>query len=534
LVPTIESILQQDYPNIECNVVDGGSTDDTIEVLRCYKERIKWVSEPDNGSADAINKGWRMSKGEILAWLNADDVWVVPDAVSKVVAYLEAHPEVDVVYGDCGAIDVEGNLIGMSYVHEWDLEYAVKYCDHCIPQPAAFIRRRILEKVGWLDANFIIMDKDLWYRIGLIGTIRYVPILLAHARSHTSFWHSKSYLVAADCVQIINKFFDNPDLPIKFRNIRPRAISNSYLRGIYYAWVGRHWKTVFSYALRATVADPTNARSAFRCLRGYVVRGLRENSQSRWADIALTSLYLPARVLRKVKNWLKGVDRPSIPNLLGDRDIEWSWVTSQIPSGCGEALDFGPGGGHLGLVAARRGFSVTAVDLEPVEWPYVDPRLRFIRGDILKIPLPKEHFDVIINCSTVEHVGLAGRYGVTENRTNGDLEAMARLKELMKGGGVMLLTIPLGRDAVFAPLCRVYGEERLPRLLDGYTVKKEEFWVKDQENRWVLCDRETALKFKAAAGSSNPLQSVYALGCFVLKKPERERPGDGGISPTAY
>ena len=229
------------------------------------------------------------------------------------------------------------------------------------------------------------------------------------------------------------------------------------------------------------------------------------------------------RSLRRVKRRLFLVDTrssnaQSIPNLLGDRDIEWSYVASQMPSGPGEALDFGTGGSPLALMAAQRDFNVTAVDLEPVQWPYVHPRLRFIQGDVLKLPLPKEHFDLIINCSTVEHVGLAGRYGVTENRPDGDLEAMAHLRELMKPGGVMLLTVPVGQDAVFAPLCRVYGAQRLPCLLDGFIVEKETYWVKDNENRWVMCDQATALNFKASAGSWDAMQNVYALGCFVLKR----------------
>jgi SAM-dependent methyltransferase len=210
------------------------------------------------------------------------------------------------------------------------------------------------------------------------------------------------------------------------------------------------------------------------------------------------------------------------PNLIGDRDIEWSWISSQMPAGSGEALDFGTGGSHLSLIAAQRGFNVTAVDLETIHWPYVHPGLRFIQGDILKLPLPLKHFDLVINCSTIEHVGLVGRYSVTENRPDGDLEAMARLRELMKPNGVMLLTIPVGQDAVFAPLCRIYGALRLPKLLNGYMVEKEMFWVKDSQNRWIMCDKETALNFKASAGSWNPLKNVYALGCFVLRRPKSE------------
>jgi SAM-dependent methyltransferase len=460
-----------------------------------------------------------MSKGEILAWLNADDVWEVPDAVRRAVTYLQAHPEVDVVYGDCGSIDAGGNLRGMSYLHEWDLEYAVEHCDHCIPQPAAFIRRAILERVGWLDTNLIIMDRDLWYRIGLIGTIRHMPVLLAYARDHPSYWHSKSQLVAANCVQIIRKFFRTPDLPPRFHLMKRRAVSNSYVRGMQYAWIGRHWKTIVAYALRAVLADPTNARTAASHLKGYAAGSAEECGTAWWLNMGLELLNFPRRALRRAHSWLSELDRPRTPNLLGDRDIEWSWVASQIPFGPGEALDFGPGGSHLGLIAAQRGFNVTAVDLEHVHWPYLHPQLRLIRGDILRLPLPRDRFDLVINCSTVEHVGLAGRYGVVEGRPDGDLEAMARLQDLMKPGAIMLLTIPAGHDGVFAPLCRVYGKERLPRLLKGFIVEKEEFWVKDEKNRWVPCDREVALSFQASANSWDPLRNVYALGCYVLRKP---------------
>ena len=127
---------------------------------------------------------------------------------------------------------------------------------------------------------------------------------------------------------------------------------------------------------------------------------------------------------------------------------------------------------------------------------------------------------MVINCSTVEHVGLIGRYDVAEDRPDGDLEAMALLRRLLKPGGRMVLTIPLGQDAVFAPLCRVYGAERLPRLLQGYEVEKESYWVKDEGNRWAPCDRRAACDFKASAGSWDALQNIYALGGFVLRRPK--------------
>ena len=518
LQPTIESVLQQDYPHIECIVVDGGSTDETVAILKCYEDRISWISEPDDGHADAINKGWQMSKGEVLAWLNADDVWAVPDAVREAVAYLSENPEVDLVYGDCGSIDAEGNLVGMSYLHQWDLAYAVEHCDHCIPQPAAFIRRQILEKVGWLDKSFFQKkDHELWLRIGVAGNIKYLPRVLAHARNTKGLsFHGKT--AAPACIQVTKKFYSIPDIPNELRSKKRRSMSNSYLKGTHYAFAGgRHWKMILTYCLHAACTDPTNLPKTLRSLRYYMAIGAKKKRALWWLHILIESISFPYGLLQRTKRQLKMSKAHAIPNLLGDTDIEWSWLASQMPSGPGEALVLSSGGSHHGLIAAQRGFKVTAVDLKQDQWPYVHPEVRFIRGDILKLPLPANHFDLIINCSTVERVGLAGRYGVNEDRSEEDLEAMTCIKELMKCGGIMLLIVPVGKDAVFAPF-RVYGTERLPRLLEGFTVEQEVFWVKDSQNRWIVSKKDTALNSEAWAGSLDPLENFYGLGCFVLKR----------------
>ncbi len=235
-------------------------------------------------------------------------------------------------------------------------------------------------------------------------------------------------------------------------------------------------------------------------------------------------VYLPNRVFRILRGLRRRLSPKSIQNLLGDRDVEWSFCAANMPNGPGESLDFGCGGSYMGLVAARRGFRVTAVDLSRVSWPYSHPNLSFIQGDVLTLDLPKRHYDLVINCSSVEHVGLVGRYGVTEERPDGDLETMVLLNGLMKPGGIMLLTVPVGQDAVLAPLHRVYGRNRLPRLLTEYVIEYNEFWVKDVKNRWAACDKATALESVAYTNERDPLQSSYALGCFVLRKPEHETP----------
>jgi glycosyltransferase involved in cell wall biosynthesis len=276
LVPTIESILEQNYPYLECIVVDGGSMDGTNEILKSYGDRIQWVSEPDEGHADAINKGWHMSRGEILAWLNADDVYATPDTVRIAVQYLQAHPEADVVYGRCGAIDPEGRQTGMSYWHEFDLLYAVRYCDHCIPQPASFIRRSILEQVGWLDTSFYQKkDHELWLRIGLVGQIHWIPDILAHAREHPDNLGHRGDTSADACVQLTEKFFTNPDLPPEFSRIRHEALSNAHIRGLIYAWEGGHHvlKTL-SFLVRAVALYPPNIGRATATATSVIVSDL--------------------------------------------------------------------------------------------------------------------------------------------------------------------------------------------------------------------------------------------------------------------
>jgi len=184
--------------------------------------------------------------------------------------------------------------------------------------------------------------------------------------------------------------------------------------------------------------------------------------------------------------------------------------------GPGRLLDFGASEGSLSIVAAQRGFNVLALDLGMEKFAWKHPQVEFLQGDLLKMDLPMESFDVILNCSAVEHVGLTGRYGVAAEETDGDLAAMERFSALLKASGRMLLTIPCGLDAAIPPWHRVYGEKRLPKLLKGFDIAAEEFWVKHADNRWHPCDRATALSFAPTGHPSDPTLCSYALGCFVL------------------
>jgi SAM-dependent methyltransferase len=234
-------------------------------------------------------------------------------------------------------------------------------------------------------------------------------------------------------------------------------------------------------------------------------------------------VYLPAwlyPVARRVGRALVPTPKRRIPSLWGDRDVECSFIGGNLPPGPGTALDFGSGPGLLSLLAALSGYQVTALDLQSLEdqIPWRHPSVKFAVGDVLELKLPENHFDVVLNCSAIEHVGLAGKYTVTEQRDDGDLEAMARMRTAMKTDGRMFLTTPIGLDVVFAPDFRVYGEKRLPRLLSGFTVEKESYWKKDQADRWVPCERAEALSSPPSADLVQPFYSVFCLGCFVLRK----------------
>lgn len=179
---TILSIKSQNYPNIEHIVIDGGSSDRTIEILRKYPH-LSWISEPDEGQADAINKGFKMAKGEILTWLNSDDTYL-QDTAKTISDYFITHPDVEMVFGDCNQIDQDGKVIGIIKGHPFHLTHLIPR--DCIPQPTVFFKRKILERVGYLDTKYHhAFDYDYWIRIGLAGSkIVYLPKTLSNFRLH--------------------------------------------------------------------------------------------------------------------------------------------------------------------------------------------------------------------------------------------------------------------------------------------------------------------------------------------------------------
>lgn len=178
---TILSITTQGYPGIEYIIIDGASTDETPAILKRYSDGIRTVSEPDKGQTDAINKGLRMAQGDILAYLNADDLYLF-DTVERVVQYFGAHPEIDLVYGDIIHIDEKGGNEYPIRTGSLDID-AYLGCMYYLPQPTVFFRREVYDTLGDFDASLhLAMDLDYWLRASFRFTWGYIPEPLAKAR----------------------------------------------------------------------------------------------------------------------------------------------------------------------------------------------------------------------------------------------------------------------------------------------------------------------------------------------------------------
>ncbi|MCA2002215.1 MAG: glycosyltransferase [Chloroflexi bacterium] len=174
LEAAIQSVLSQDYPRIEYIIVDGGSNDGSVEIIRKYEDKLAWwVSEKDKGQTDAINKGFNRATGDILAWLNSDDAYL-PGAVSQAAAALSQHPEAGLVYADCNFIDEEGRVIGKFNSAQTDYRKLRQGYVH-IPQQTMFFRAKYWKELGPLDPSFYFaMDYDLWTRIAARAPLKYI------------------------------------------------------------------------------------------------------------------------------------------------------------------------------------------------------------------------------------------------------------------------------------------------------------------------------------------------------------------------
>lgn len=259
LKETIESVLAQDYPNIEYIVLDDGSKDNTVELLEKYSDRLYWESHANMGEIRTVNKAYAMAKGEYIAVINSDDP-ILPGAVSTVVETFLRNPDVLVVYPDWKYIDGDGK--SMMDVQTPDYDYLEMVSTHkCMPGPGTFVSQKALKLAGLRDPQVkYISDFDLWFRIGLHGPFKRVPQVLATYRTHPTSLSSteQGKRMSAEDIEMLDRFFQRKELPKSVLKVKNKAYSWAHYHACQVA--GNAKLTAAFHALMALLYCP----SAFR------------------------------------------------------------------------------------------------------------------------------------------------------------------------------------------------------------------------------------------------------------------------------
>ena len=228
---TLTSIINQDYPNLEVIVIDGGSTDYTINVLERYSQFISFVSESDNGQSHAINKGFRIAKGSFVTWLNSDDIYPDRRAISKIYYAFNIHPSVDLIYGNFIEIDANNCVLKIyrrpKYSHNMLLRIGY------ISQPATFFRRRVIDSILVREDLNYVMDLEYWLRAHKLKfKFKHTNCLIAAERVHDD----------AKCVK------DNKDMMFEARDIRKSYGAKYNKSHTFHRFMDR----IFLYVLRCS------------------------------------------------------------------------------------------------------------------------------------------------------------------------------------------------------------------------------------------------------------------------------------------
>ncbi|HEY3474044.1 MAG TPA: glycosyltransferase family 2 protein [Anaerolineales bacterium] len=259
LEQTIQSVLQQDYPHIEYMVIDGGSTDNSVEIIKKHANRLAyWVSEKDSGQAEAINKGLARAKGEIVGWLNSDDYYLL-NTVSIAVRCFEQNPDVVMLYGDMLAVDENDQTINVLKYKQLSLEDLL--CFQIIGQPSVFFRRAALEKAGLLDTSFhFMLDHHLWIRLAQHGKILHIPQVWSAARYHPGAKNrARAAEFGREAFRVLDWAKEQPGLTQAVAGVKRRALASAHRYNARYLLDGGQTLSALGAWFRALFLHPPTA-----------------------------------------------------------------------------------------------------------------------------------------------------------------------------------------------------------------------------------------------------------------------------------
>lgn len=222
---TIRSVLLQGYPDIEYIIIDGGSTDDSVDIIARYEHWLSyWVSETDSGQAQAINKGFKIATGEIVAWLNSDDTYK-PDALRVAATFFNQSFNIAIFYGDVDYINKSSMFLRKFKTGEFNL--LNQLYTNMVPQQATFWKRKLFDQIGFLDEKFHRpFDNDFFIRAGNNFPISYIRIPLANYRLHpSSKTGTASITFFLEYLDILNKYFQHTKIPSNIQNHKHEILS---------------------------------------------------------------------------------------------------------------------------------------------------------------------------------------------------------------------------------------------------------------------------------------------------------------------